>query len=63
MLERDSNLTRLAVLHGAADTDAQQLRARVAPRYPGLEIHLAEIGPVLGTYTGPGVVGFTYLIA
>lgn len=63
VLQRDTNVTRLAVLHGAADTDAQQLRARVAPRYPGLEIPLAEIGPVLGTYTGPGVVGFTYLIA
>ena len=63
VLQRDTQVTRLAVLHGAADTDAQQLRARVAPRYPGLEIQLAEIGPVLGTYTGPGVVGFTYLIA
>jgi DegV family protein with EDD domain len=63
ILERDNRVTRLAVLHGAADTDAQQLRARVASHYPGLEIQLAEIGPVIGVYTGPGVVGFTYLIA
>ncbi len=63
MLERDGNLSQVAVLHGAAEADANQLRERVAPRYPGLQIPLTEIGPVLGTHTGPGVIGFTYLVA
>ena len=36
---------------------------RGAELHPGLEIPLAETGAVIGTYTGPGVIGFTYLIA
>jgi fatty acid kinase fatty acid binding subunit len=63
LLERDGPLSRLAVLHGGARADAESLRQRVAPHYPGLDISFAETGPVLGTHTGPGVIGFTYLLA
>ena len=63
LLERDGSLSRLAVLHGGARADAERLRERVAPHYPGLDISFAETGPVLGTHTGPGVIGFTYLLA
>jgi DegV family protein with EDD domain len=62
-LEREGKLSQLAILHGAIEQDAAQLRERVAPRYPDLQILLAETGPVLGTHTGPGVIGFTYLVA
>jgi DegV family protein with EDD domain len=63
LLGRDGKLTHLAVLHGAALADAERLRKRVAGNYPGLEIPFAEIGAVIGTYTGPGVIGFTYIAA
>jgi DegV family protein with EDD domain len=63
LLERDGKVSQLAIMHGAAQADAEQLRARVAPRYPGVDIQLTEIGAVLGTHTGPGVIGFTYLVA
>lgn len=63
LLKRDGKLTSLAVLHGGARSDAEQLRDRVAGNYPGLEIPLAETGAVIGTYTGPGVIGFVYLTA
>jgi DegV family protein with EDD domain len=63
LLERDGKVSQLAIMHGAAQSDAEQLRDRVAPRYPGLDILLTEIGAVLGTHTGPGVIGFTYLVA
>jgi fatty acid kinase fatty acid binding subunit len=63
LLRRDGELSHLAVLHGGALADAQSLKERVAGNYPGLEIPLAETGAVIGTYTGPGVIGFTYLIA
>lgn len=63
LLGRDGKLLNLAVLHGGARADAEQLRDRVAGNYPGLEIPLAETGAVIGTYTGPGVIGFTYLTA
>jgi DegV family protein with EDD domain len=63
LLGRDGKLTHLAVLHGAALADAERLRERVAGNYPGMEIPFAEIGAVIGTYTGPGVIGFTYITA
>jgi len=63
LLERDGKVSRLAIMHGAAKSDAEQLRARVASTYPGVDIQLTEIGAVLGTHTGPGVIGFTYLVA
>ena len=62
-LGRDGKLTHLAVLHGAAPADAERLRERVAGNYPGMDIPFAEIGAVIGTYTGPGVIGFTYIVA
>jgi DegV family protein with EDD domain len=62
LLERDGPVAHLAVLHGAALADAERLRDRVAPQYPGLDIPLVETGPVIGTHTGPGVIGFTYLL-
>jgi DegV family protein with EDD domain len=63
LLERDGHVRQLAIMHGAALADAEQLRERVAASYPGLDILLTEIGAVLGTHTGPGVIGFTYLAA
>jgi DegV family protein with EDD domain len=63
LLRRDGELTNLAVLHGGALADAERLRDRIAGSYPGLDIPLAETGAVIGTYTGPGVIGFTYLTA
>jgi DegV family protein with EDD domain len=63
LLERDGKVSQLAIMHGAARADAEQLRDRVASTYPGIDIQLTEIGAVLGTHTGPGVIGFTYLVA
>lgn len=63
MLRRDGQITRLAVLHGAAASEAEHLRARLAGDYPELDVIVSEIGPVLATHTGPGVIGITYLTA
>lgn len=63
LLRRDGALSNLAVLHGGALADAERLRERVAGDYPGLTIPITETGAVIATYTGPGVIGFTYLIA
>jgi DegV family protein with EDD domain len=63
MLRKDGKVSHLAVMHGGAAAEAEQLRNRVAPDYPDLEVTITETGPVLGTHTGPGVIGFTYLVA
>jgi fatty acid kinase fatty acid binding subunit len=62
LLQRDGHVSQLAIMHGAAQADAERLRERVAASYPGLDILLTETGAVLGTHTGPGVIGFTYLL-
>ncbi len=62
LLQRDGRVSQLAIMHGAAHADAERLRQRVAASYPGLDILLTETGAVLGTHTGPGVIGFTYLL-
>jgi DegV family protein with EDD domain len=63
LLKREGALQQLGVLHGAALKDAENLRDRVAGQYPGMDIPLSETGAVIGTYTGPGVIGFVYLTA
>jgi fatty acid-binding protein DegV len=63
MLRRDGQITRLAVLHGEAAGEAEHLRARLVGDYPELDVIVSEIGPVLATHTGPGVLGITYLTA
>jgi DegV family protein with EDD domain len=63
MLRRDGRVTRMAILHGAAEAEADHLRNRLAPEYPEVDIIVTEIGPVLATHTGPGVIGITYLTA
>ncbi len=62
ILERAGTLRRLAVLHGAAPQDADYLRAQVAALHPTLDIPVAQIGPVVGTHAGPGVLGLTYIV-
>jgi DegV family protein with EDD domain len=63
VLLRAGTLRRLAVLHGDASEDARLLRDRLAAHYPGLDIPVAQIGPVVATHAGPGVLGLTYVVA
>jgi fatty acid kinase fatty acid binding subunit len=57
-------LSRLAVIHGAcSDADVAALTAMVADvalEHPLLD---ADIGPVVGTHGGPGIIGLTWLKA
>jgi DegV family protein with EDD domain len=47
----------LAILYGDDPQPAEQLRALVRNHYPDLALKTGRIGPVLGTHTGPGVIG------
>lgn len=49
----------LAVLHGAAD-DVAELTGMLAAHFPAERIVSAELGPVVSTHTGPGVIGVAY---
>jgi fatty acid kinase fatty acid binding subunit len=48
----------VAVHHLAAEERATQLAERLRLRLPGLaELHVSEVGAVLGAHTGPGLLG------
>ena len=48
----------VAVHHLAAPDRAALLASRLAPRLPGLvELHVSEVGAVVGAHVGPGMLG------
>jgi DegV family protein with EDD domain len=49
-----------AVLHAANLQEASQFRVEVAQRLEPVELLEAELTPVIGTHTGPGLVGLAY---
>ncbi len=53
---------RLAVLHLGAEGPAGELRDRLQALQPGLRIPFSQIGTVVGTYVGPGTLGFAGLV-
>ena len=50
----------VAVLHGQAEDEARALRGRLGEAFELVETFTGEIGPVIATHTGPGVVGAAY---
>ena len=56
------SVDKLAVMSGAAD-DVDQLIDLLAADFPRDQIIVGEIGAVIGTHGGPGVVGVSYVTA
>ena len=56
------NVDKLAVMSGAAE-DVDQLIDLLAADFPRDQIIVGEIGAVIGTHGGPGVVGVSYVTA
>jgi DegV family protein with EDD domain len=48
---------RVAVLHAQVPEEARELEQEVLAHFNCTECYLTEIGPAIGTHTGPGVVG------
>ncbi|MDI3339023.1 MAG: DegV family protein [Sphaerobacter sp.] len=51
-----------AVLHLDAEAAAQEVAARLRAAQPDLEVVVGQIGTVVGTYGGPGLVGVAGLV-
>ncbi len=53
-------LRRLALIHGACKdvADLERLIAGIATEFP---VVVADIGPVVGTHGGPGIIGLTWI--
>ncbi len=56
-------LERLGVVHGDSPGNAAAVEDQLQLRYPELSIDRGELGPVVGTHGGPGVIGVGYLLA
>ena len=53
----------MAIVYGDDPQPAEVLRALVEQSYPGLQLTGGRIGPVLGTHTGPGVIGVCAILS
>jgi DegV family protein with EDD domain len=54
---------RLGVVDGDAVSNATHVAEQLQGHYPDLTIDRGELGPVVGTHGGPGVVGVGVLLA
>lgn len=50
----------LSILHAAAPQEARQLQSELVSQIKPDETTIAEVGPVIVTHTGPGVVGVAF---
>ncbi len=48
---------RVAVQHGNAEQEAQQLAQRIEAEFSPIELYVGSLTPVLGVHTGPGTIG------
>ncbi len=51
----------VGVLHAEARDEAARIADELRRDLPGQEISMGQIGPVLGTYTGPKALGIVYI--
>jgi DegV family protein with EDD domain len=54
---------RIGVVDGDSASNATEVANQLRGHYPGLTIDRGELGPVVGTHGGPGVVGVGVLLA
>ena len=54
---------RLGVIDGDAPANAEEVVRQLRARYPEVTLERGELGPVVGTHGGPGVVGVGILLA
>jgi DegV family protein with EDD domain len=56
-------IERLGVIDADSATNAREVENLLKARYPEVDIDRGELGPVVGTHGGPGVIGVGILLA
>ena len=57
----DSSLGNLVLVgHGDCPEEGEALRAAVLRQFPQAEVYLADIGPIIGAHTGPGMLAVVF---
>ena len=60
--EKAEDVMLMAVMHAEAEETAAALKGLIQQRLPGIEdVMIYPLSPVIGTHTGPGVVGFSFI--
>lgn len=50
----------VVVGHGACPDGAQALQEAIQKRFPEAKVFTADIGPIIGAHTGPGMLALIY---
>lgn len=58
---KHQNVKQAAVGHATTPDEAESIRERLAMVFPNVKVHLIRFGPVLGTHSGPGIVGVGFM--
>jgi DegV family protein with EDD domain len=56
-------IERLGVMHADSSTHAAEVERQLRTLYPQITIDRGELGPVVGTHGGPGLIGVGMLLA
>ena len=57
LIQEGAPYQELAVMHSTTPEDVQELARRLAPCVPGGQVLVGQLGSVVGTYAGPGLLG------
>lgn len=57
IFESEGEMARVGVIHAAAEEEAKDLASQLKSLYPRLDIPVVQTGTVIGTHSGPGLVG------
>ncbi|MBO5098120.1 MAG: DegV family protein [Agathobacter sp.] len=49
------------ISHGDCLEEAEAVKAMVEEEYPGVEVIISDVGPVIGAHTGPGVIALCHM--
>lgn len=60
MLGPGEGSVHVGIIHARNEEDAEQLEEAVRRRFDVAELFVSEIGPVVGTHTGPGALGMAF---
>ena len=52
---------RIGICHGASPQKAESLLQVIRKEFPGIECITSEFGPTVGSHTGPGAVGVSWI--
>lgn len=62
MAKKPGEKVSLAVVYSDNIEDAKEFQARIKSEFPEIDPELSELGPVIGTHVGPGILAIVYYI-